>query len=133
MVDCLSHGRLELGFGRGYQPHEFTGFGVTLEESHDRFEQAIGVVTQALAQDDDLSYATPLFKGEHASMAGLSTSGTLTHWFRDNLARELDPAQLGAIKLQLHQNSPQHHFPIFKLPDSAASVPRDGRMLGPRT
>jgi len=25
MVDCLSHGRLELGFGRGYQPHEFAG------------------------------------------------------------------------------------------------------------
>jgi alkanesulfonate monooxygenase SsuD/methylene tetrahydromethanopterin reductase-like flavin-dependent oxidoreductase (luciferase family) len=48
MVDCLSHGRLELGFGRGYQPHEFTGFGVTLEESQDRFEQALGVVTQAL-------------------------------------------------------------------------------------
>ncbi len=68
MVDCLSNGRLELGFGRGYQPHEFTGFGVTLEESHDRFEQALGVVTQALAKDDDLSYATPLFQGEHAAI-----------------------------------------------------------------
>ena len=25
-------------------------------------------------------------------MSGLATSGTLTHWFRDNLARDLDPA-----------------------------------------
>ena len=27
------------------------------------------------------------FPGEHASMAGLATSGTLTHWFRDQFAR----------------------------------------------
>ncbi|MGQ0611995.1 MAG: FGGY-family carbohydrate kinase [Paracoccaceae bacterium] len=30
-----------------------------------------------------------LFPGQHASMAGLATSGTLTHWFRDHLARDL--------------------------------------------
>lgn len=38
-----------------------------------------------------LWYAPWLFEGEHASMAGLATSGTLTHWFRDQLARDLDP------------------------------------------
>src|SRR5262249_56189282 len=68
MVDCLSNGRLELGFGRGYQPHEFTGFGITLDESQDRFEQALRVVTQALDQGDDLAYATPLFKGAHVTI-----------------------------------------------------------------
>ncbi|HSO48122.1 MAG TPA: FGGY-family carbohydrate kinase, partial [Rhizobiaceae bacterium] len=36
-------------------------------------------------------YAPWLFPGQHASMAGLATSGTLTHWFRDQFARELDP------------------------------------------
>ena len=30
------------------------------------------------------------FPDEHASMAGLATSGTLTHWFRDVAARDLD-------------------------------------------
>lgn len=30
-----------------------------------------------------------LFDGEQAAMAGLATSGTLTHWFRDQLARDL--------------------------------------------
>lgn len=39
--------------------------------------------------DPRLWYAPWLFKGEHGSMAGLSTSGTLTHWFRDVAAREL--------------------------------------------
>jgi xylulokinase len=39
--------------------------------------------------DARLWYAPWLFRGEHASMAGLATSGTLTHWFRDQFAREL--------------------------------------------
>lgn len=39
--------------------------------------------------DARLWYAPWLFPGEHGSMAGLATSGTLTHWFRDVAAREL--------------------------------------------
>ena len=39
--------------------------------------------------DARLWYAPWLFEGEHAAMAGLATSGTLTHWFRDQFAREL--------------------------------------------
>ncbi len=39
--------------------------------------------------DPRLWYAPWLFAGRHASMAGLATSGTLTHWFREQFAREL--------------------------------------------
>ncbi len=39
--------------------------------------------------DPRLWYAPWLFEGEHASMAGLATSGTLTHWFKDQFAKEL--------------------------------------------
>jgi len=39
--------------------------------------------------DPRLWYAPWLFEGQHACMAGLATSGTLTHWFRDHFAREL--------------------------------------------
>lgn len=49
-------------------------------------------VTSARVKDGRLWYAPWLFPGQHASMAGLATSGTLTHWFRENLARELGPA-----------------------------------------
>ena len=42
-------------------------------------------------RDPRLWYAPWLFKGQHASMAGLATTGTITHWFRDQLARDLDP------------------------------------------
>lgn len=46
-------------------------------------------VTDAPVRDPRLWYAPWLTRGSHASMAGLATSGTLTHWFRDNFAREL--------------------------------------------
>ena len=44
---------------------------------------------QSRVADPRIWYAPWLFKGEHASMAGLATSGTLTHWFRDQVARDL--------------------------------------------
>ncbi|MFN3991493.1 MAG: FGGY-family carbohydrate kinase [Tabrizicola flagellatus] len=51
-------------------------------------------VTGQPVRDPRLWYAPWLFPGTHASMAGLATSGTLTHWFRDQLARDTDFAAL---------------------------------------
>ena len=51
-------------------------------------------VTDRPVRDPRLWYAPWLFPGLHASMAGLATSGTLTHWFRDQLARDADFAAL---------------------------------------
>ncbi len=53
-------------------------------------------VTAQPVRDARLWYAPWLFPGTHASMAGLATSGTLTHWFRDQLARDSDFATLAA-------------------------------------
>ncbi|MDC0194717.1 FGGY-family carbohydrate kinase [Alphaproteobacteria bacterium] len=39
--------------------------------------------------DNRLWYAPWLFKGEHCSLAGLATSGTLTQWFRKEFAKEI--------------------------------------------
>lgn len=47
-------------------------------------------VTAARVRDPALWYAPWITPGLHASMAGLSTSGTLTHWFRNTLARDAD-------------------------------------------
>lgn len=46
-------------------------------------------LTDARVRDPALWYAPWLTPGSHASMAGLATSGTLTHWFRDQFARDL--------------------------------------------
>jgi len=48
-------------------------------------------ITEQRVRDARLWYAPWLFPGQHASMSGLSTSGTLSHWFREQFAKELDP------------------------------------------
>jgi xylulokinase len=48
-------------------------------------------VTETRVRDARLWYAPWLYPGAHASMAGLATSGTLTHWFRDQAGRDLNP------------------------------------------
>ena len=53
-------------------------------------------VAAARARDARLWWAPWLFPGQHAALAGLATSGSLTHWFRDQLASELDIAALAA-------------------------------------
>ena len=54
-------------------------------------------LTESPVRDPRLWYAPWLFKGQHASMAGLATSGTLTHWFRDQFARDLPRDQAFAL------------------------------------
>jgi xylulokinase len=46
-------------------------------------------ITDRRLSDARLWHAPWLYPGSHAAMAGLATSGTLTHWFRDQFAREL--------------------------------------------
>jgi xylulokinase len=49
------------------------------------------LITATRLRDPRLWWAPWLFPGRHAALAGLATSGALTHWFRDQFARELDP------------------------------------------
>jgi xylulokinase len=53
-------------------------------------------VTDRPVRDPRLWYAPWLVPGTHASMAGLATSGTLTRWFRDQLARGASLGELVA-------------------------------------
>ena len=50
------------------------------------------LITEKRVRDRRLWYAPWLFPGQHASMSGLATSGTLTHWFREQLRARPDPA-----------------------------------------
>lgn len=47
-VDLLSGGRLDVGLGRGYQQYEFERLGVNLNESRNRWEEAVDVILLAL-------------------------------------------------------------------------------------
>ena len=66
--------------------------------------------------DSRLWYAPWLFKGEHASMAGLATSGTLTHWFTDQFARELNAEHKIAALAKEAQKSPPGANGLIVLP-----------------
>lgn len=46
-LDVLSGGRLDLGIGRGYQPHEFRGYGITIEEARERYDEARRILRMA--------------------------------------------------------------------------------------
>lgn len=51
VVDLLSHGRLELGVGRGMIAIHFQGFNIAREESRERFEEALTIITQAWTRE----------------------------------------------------------------------------------
>jgi len=47
MVDILSGGRLNFGFGRGYQGVEFAGLGVSMDDTRPRADEALDIVLKA--------------------------------------------------------------------------------------
>src|SRR5207247_9544041 len=42
-IDILSGGRLEFGLGRGYQPTEFRGLGVSMEGTRESFDESLAL------------------------------------------------------------------------------------------
>lgn len=63
MLDNLSNGRLDAGFGRAFLPKEFEVFGVPMEESRPRFEECIEIITR-LWTEDRVSHEGRFFKLE---------------------------------------------------------------------
>jgi len=51
MVDALTHGRLVLGVGSGYQPYEFERFGETLEHSVPKLFEFMEMLELAFSRD----------------------------------------------------------------------------------
>ncbi|HYC65564.1 MAG TPA: LLM class flavin-dependent oxidoreductase, partial [Reyranellaceae bacterium] len=51
LLDMLSGGRVNWGAGRGFAPSEFNAFGIKVEESADRFREAVEIVLQAWTQE----------------------------------------------------------------------------------
>jgi len=64
MLDQLSGGRIELGFGRGVSPIEIEYYGVDPNQSRSIYAEATAVVMQAFAQD------TLNFEGKHFRYKG---------------------------------------------------------------
>ena len=52
MLDAISGGRSEVGFGRAFLPHEFARFNVSLDESRTRFEEGVRQVRRLLEEEN---------------------------------------------------------------------------------
>jgi alkanesulfonate monooxygenase SsuD/methylene tetrahydromethanopterin reductase-like flavin-dependent oxidoreductase (luciferase family) len=52
MLDNLTGGRLDVGVGRAFLPHEFAAFGVSIEQSRPRFAEALRAITALWTQTD---------------------------------------------------------------------------------
>jgi xylulokinase len=74
------------------------------------------MLTAERVRDPRLWYAPWLFPGQHASMSGLATSGTLTHWFRDQFGRDLDPKDAMSALAAEAQESPPGAKGLIVLP-----------------
>ncbi len=73
-------------------------------------------VTDTPVRDPRLWYAPWLTPGTHASMAGLATSGTLTHWFRDQFAKELPRDSAFAVLAKEAEAAPPGAKGLLALP-----------------
>ncbi len=63
LLDILSGGRVKWGAGRGFNPTEFKAFGVSIEESHARFREAVDIVVRAWTSER-LTYKGKFFSFE---------------------------------------------------------------------
>lgn len=63
MVDILSNGRLKFGAGRGYQPSEAKGLGISLERTRERFWEYVEII-QGLWSNDRFSYQGEFYQFE---------------------------------------------------------------------
>ena len=59
-LDILSAGRLELGFGRGFSPKEYSTFGIATEESRSRVDESVEILKMAFTATGPIS-----FRGRH--------------------------------------------------------------------
>jgi alkanesulfonate monooxygenase SsuD/methylene tetrahydromethanopterin reductase-like flavin-dependent oxidoreductase (luciferase family) len=52
MLDCISHGRLDVGFARAFLPEEFDAFERSMDESRARYESGIEAIIRLWTEDD---------------------------------------------------------------------------------
>lgn len=55
-LDLVSDGRFDFGVGRGYRQNEFDGFGISMEEADERFEECLEVLRKGLGNDERWSH-----------------------------------------------------------------------------
>ena len=66
LIDIISGGRLDVGVGRGNRPAEFAGYRVPQEQSRERFDECVEVMTRAWTEE------RVTFEGRFFTVPGVS-------------------------------------------------------------
>jgi alkanesulfonate monooxygenase SsuD/methylene tetrahydromethanopterin reductase-like flavin-dependent oxidoreductase (luciferase family) len=99
-VDLLSQGRLELGVGRGAIAIHFQGFNIPVEESRERFEEALTIIERAWTEE------TCAFTGKYWQVADTSV-------VPKPLQRPHPPLRLAANSPETAAFAGVHGYPVF--------------------
>ncbi len=95
MVDALTHGRLVLGVGSGYQPYEFERFGEALDDSVPKLFELMEMLELAFTRDT-FSYDGKYFKLPETHIASRPMHGLPDVWVAgDNQALHQMAARKG--------------------------------------
>ncbi|MBN8891640.1 MAG: hypothetical protein ABS99_03690 [Acetobacteraceae bacterium SCN 69-10] len=97
MVDALTHGRLVLGVGSGYQPYEFERFDEDLADSTPKLLEFMQMLEQSVTQET-FSHAGAHFRMPHTHIAPRTVHGMPPVWVAgDNPALHRMAAQKGYV------------------------------------
>jgi alkanesulfonate monooxygenase SsuD/methylene tetrahydromethanopterin reductase-like flavin-dependent oxidoreductase (luciferase family) len=116
-VDILSGGRLELGVGRGAAPSMFAPYNVPIEESRERFEEALEVIRQTWTSDR-LSY-----HGKYLHVQDLQV-------FPRPVQRPHPPLRIAANSPETYTIAGRMGLPIFATPLIAGSMDKLREYIG---
>ena len=67
LLDAMTGGRLEVGFGRGGTPHEHAAWGIDSGDGRRRFDAALELVMRFLTEES-VDYETPWWRGRGATV-----------------------------------------------------------------
>ncbi|MGB2695651.1 MAG: LLM class flavin-dependent oxidoreductase [Dehalococcoidia bacterium] len=66
-LDVISNGRVDLGIGRGYQPHEYAGYGIDQSRSRDIYRECVEVI-EGVWSNESFSYDGQFYKFDDLSV-----------------------------------------------------------------
>ena len=105
LLDQLSGGRVNWGAGRGFDPTEFKAFGVSPDESYDRFREHVEIVLKAWT-NDRFSYNGVFNQYEDIEVLPKPLQDPMPYW--------IATSSLGAIEW-----AAEHGHPILMSPHSS--------------